>query len=129
MFLVASLRGLLQGLTNRAVDWSRVPEALALAAGVTFVGAAAVFLLMLAFWPITRRNLGRHLEEQVESWSLERLEEEIAREAVAWRASSKRLEDAHRRRLAWLYEKRKELHALDAPAHLHEKLTLRDGGG
>lgn len=117
--LVASFARVLR--TDVAIwdwDWAAVVAALPLLAAISASGALGAFLIVIGFWPITRRDVGRLLEEQVDRWSLQRLDEEISREGAAWRSGSKRVREAHWRRLAWLYERREGLHGVPVPEHL-----------
>lgn len=105
-------------------SWQHVAEIAPFLGLWSVVGATVVILIPVAFWPFTRKQLGRILEDEVRGWTLDRLDEEISRQGSAWRMSSQRLTSAHRRRLAWLYVKREELHGVSPPASIVELMDV-----
>ncbi len=118
--LLIFVAGIVRGFRSVPVwdwRWDSLFAALPLLAVICLIGSVAVFAVMIGFWPVTRNDLGRYLERQIDGWPLPRLEEEISKEGAAWRASRRRLAQAHLRRLIWLYRKREELHRLKPPPH------------
>lgn len=116
IFIVSMMRAF-RSIAAWNWHWDSLLAGLPMLVGICVFGSVAVFAVMIGFWPVTRHNLGRHLENQVEGWPLARLEEEISQEGMAWRSSPPRLIQAHLRRLAWLYRKREELHGVTPPRH------------